>query len=141
MPSWRLPPRSAKSSARGKHRTEEAIDRQHEIERLYSLSRALLLTEATRPVPKQVVQQLAQIFGFDGVALYDRASGEVHRSDPTDLPDIEFTLRDSASRSAVIRDGSRRLIVTPIRLGEEPIGQAWPLSGASFIGCGLCNPC
>src|SRR5689334_12239711 len=51
-------------SARAKRRTTEAIDRQIEMERLYSLSRALLLSDATRPVAKQAVQQLAQIFQF-----------------------------------------------------------------------------
>ena len=109
-------------SARAKRRTKEAIDRRYEIERLYSLSRALLLTEATRPMPKQVVHEIAQTFDFDAVALYDRASGEIHRAHPEDLPDIESALRDSTLRSDVIRDEGRQLIVTPIRLGEEPIG-------------------
>ena len=49
-------------SARAKRRTQEAFDRQHEIEKLYSLSRALLLTDTTRPMPQQIVQQIAQTF-------------------------------------------------------------------------------
>ena len=123
-------------SARAKRRTREAIDRQHEIERLYSLSRALLLTEAARPLPQQVVQQIAQTFDFASVALYDRASGEIYRADPRDLPDIESTLRDSTMRSSVIRDEGRRLIVTPIRLGEEPIGSL-AVCGASLSDAAL----
>jgi two-component system sensor histidine kinase KdpD len=123
-------------SARAKRRTREAIDRQHEIERLYSLSRALLLTEAGRPLPQQVVQLIARTFDFASAALYERASGEIYRADPKDLPDIESTLRDSALRSTVIRDEGRRLIVTPIRLGEEPIGSlavcGAPLSDAAL---------
>ena len=51
-------------SARAKRRTKEAIDRQHEMERLYSLSRALLLTDTARPMAKQIVQQIAQTFEF-----------------------------------------------------------------------------
>src|ERR1700681_2554136 len=65
-------------SARAKRRTREVVDRQNEIERLYSLSRALLLTEAARPLPQQVVQQIARTFDFASVALYDRASGEIY---------------------------------------------------------------
>lgn len=109
-------------SARAKRRTKEAVDGQHEIERLYSLSRALLLIEATRPMPMQVVQEIARTFDFDSVALYDRASGDIYRAHPDDLPDVEPALRESTVRSTVIRDESRHLIVTPIRLGEEPIG-------------------
>jgi two-component system sensor histidine kinase KdpD len=126
-------------SARAKGRTKEAVERQHEIERLYSLSRALLLTESSRPVPNQVVQQIARIFDFESVALYDRASREIHRVDAGDLddmPDIESALRESAARSTVIRDESRRLIVTPIRLGEEPIGSL-AVRGASLSDAAL----
>jgi two-component system sensor histidine kinase KdpD len=123
-------------SARAKRRTREAVDSQHEIERLYSLSRALLLTEATRPMPQQVVQQIAQTFDFESVVLYDRAGGEIYRAHPDDLPDIESTLRDSALRSTVIRDEANRLIVTPIRLGEEPIGSL-AVCGASLSDAAL----
>ena len=123
-------------SARAKRRTKEAVERQHEIETLYSLSRALLLTEAARSMPDQVVQQIAATFNFDAVALYDRASGEVHRAHPNDMPDIESTLRDSMLRSIVIRDKASDLIVTPITLGEEPIGSL-ALRGASLSDAAL----
>src|SRR4029077_6446058 len=55
-------------SARAKRRTREAIDRQNEIEKLYSLSRALLLADATHPRGKQIVEQIAQAFEFPAVA-------------------------------------------------------------------------
>jgi len=123
-------------SARAKRRTKDAVDRQHEIERLYSLSRALLLTEARLAMPRLVVQQIARTFDFDSVALYDRASGEISRAHPNDMPDIESTLRDSTLRSAVIRDEGSHLIVTPITLGGEPIGslalRGAPLSDAAL---------
>src|ERR1700724_102362 len=64
-------------SARAKRRTREALDRQNEIERLYSLSRALLLTDATPPIAKQIGEQIPQAFDFPGVAFYARASGEI----------------------------------------------------------------
>src|SRR5580704_13154983 len=85
-------------SARAKRRTREAIDRQNEIERLYSLSRALLLTDATRPIAKQIVDQIAQAFEFPAVALYDRASGEIYRAGFDDRPAIDMELREAAVR-------------------------------------------
>ncbi len=64
-------------SARAKRQTQEAVDRQNEIERLYSLSRALLLTDVTQPIAKQIVQHLAQIFEFPSVALYVRNGEDI----------------------------------------------------------------
>jgi two-component system sensor histidine kinase KdpD len=109
-------------SARAKRRTREAIDRQNEIEKLYSLSRALLLTDATRPIAKQIVEQIVQAFEFPAVALYDRGSGEIYRAGFDDLPAIDTELRGAAVRSQFSRDESSMLIITPIRLGREPIG-------------------
>jgi two-component system sensor histidine kinase KdpD len=118
-------------SARAKRRTGEAIDRQVEMERLYSLSRALLLTDTARPMANQVVQQIAQTFEFTSVALYERSSGEIYRAGADDLSDIDARMREAAIRSAVFRDQSGRLIVTPIRLGGEPIGSL-AVRGASL---------
>lgn len=65
-----------------KQRAREAEARQLEMERLYALSRAILLTDTTRPVAKQIADHIAQVFDCRAVALYDRASGETHRAGP-----------------------------------------------------------
>ncbi len=109
-------------SVRAKGRTKEAVDRQHEIERLYSLSRALLLTDPERPIAKQIVQQIVQAFEFPAVALYDRSSGEIYRAGFDDVPDVDAELRDTAIRSELLRDESRGIVITPVRLGRQPIG-------------------
>jgi two-component system sensor histidine kinase KdpD len=109
-------------SARAKRRTREAIDRQNEIERLYSLSRALLLMDIAQPMAKQIVQQIAQIFEFSSVALYVRITGDIQRVGFEEARDLDQKMRDSAFRSEVVRDENTRLVVTPIRLGREPIG-------------------
>jgi two-component system sensor histidine kinase KdpD len=109
-------------SARAKRRTKEAIDRQHEIEKLYSLSRALLLTDTARPMPQQVVQQIAQTFELPAVALYERRKDEIYRAAEDDMPGIEGQLRDAAVRSTVSFDQETQLTITPVRLGGQPIG-------------------
>jgi two-component system sensor histidine kinase KdpD len=109
-------------SARAKRRTREAIDRQNEIEKLYSLSRALLLTDPTRPIGKQIVQQIAQAFEFPAVALFDRAADGIYRAGFDGLPAVDAALREAALRSQFSRDDQSRLIITPIRLGRQPIG-------------------
>ena len=109
-------------SARAKRRAQEAIDRQGEMERLYSVSRALLLADATQPMARQMVRQIAQSFEFSAMALYDRTSGEIYRAGFDGGDNIDARMREAAARSTEIRDESDRLIVTPIRLGGEPIG-------------------
>lgn len=49
-------------SARAKHRTQEAMERREETERIYALSRAILLTEAGRRAPQEYVKEIARIF-------------------------------------------------------------------------------
>ena len=109
-------------SARAKRRTREAVDRQREMERLYALSRAILLTDAAQPVAKQIARQIAHTFEFPAVALYDRSSGEIHRAGPEDLPDVDDKLREAAVEGTLFQNEARQLIVTAIRLGGEPIG-------------------
>jgi two-component system sensor histidine kinase KdpD len=109
-------------SDRAKRRTKEAIARQHEMERLYTLSRGLLLTDPTRPTPNQIVQNIAKAFEFPGVILYDRNSNEMYRAAEGDLPEIDAKLREAALRSTSLRDEKANFTVVPIRLGGQPIG-------------------
>lgn len=108
-------------SARAKRRALDAEDRRVEVERLYSLGRALLLMDTSHPIAKQIVQQIAISCEIPGVALYIRNTGEVHRAGLEEL-EIEFSLREAAVRSAVLKDQEKHLVITPIRLGGEPIG-------------------
>ncbi|HEV2419542.1 MAG TPA: ATP-binding protein [Terriglobia bacterium] len=109
-------------AARPARRAPEESRPQLEMERLYALSRAILLMDAARPVAKQMAFQIAQIFELPAFALYDRESGEVIRAGPEDMPGIEDKLREAAVRGTLLQDGSARLIVTAIRLGGGPIG-------------------
>lgn len=112
-------------SARLKRQKKEAVDRQREMERLYTLSRAILLTEPTQPAAKQIAHQIAHTFELPIVVLYDRASGEVYLAGPQSQPEMirELTakLREAASQSIQYQDESG-LTIAPIRLGGEPTG-------------------
>ena len=92
------------------------------MERLYSLSRALLLTDLTRPMANQIVQNIAQAFAFPVVALYVKNSNQIYRAAEGDLPEIDIKLREAALRSTSFRDGNSEFTITPIRLGGQPIG-------------------
>ena len=109
-------------SARAKRRTREAVERQREMERLYAVSRAILLTEAKQSAAKQIAHQIAHAFGFPAVALYDRNSDEIHRAGPEDLPDVDDKLRATAIEGTLFRDPTSQLTIDSIRLGGDPIG-------------------
>jgi len=109
-------------SAHAKRRTQEVLDRQNEMEKLYSLSRSLLLTAPNQSMAGQMVQQIVQAFEFSSFALYVRGSGEIYRAGISPGSDIDAKMREAAVRSEVVRDEESGLVVTPIRLGGEPIG-------------------
>jgi two-component system sensor histidine kinase KdpD len=108
-------------SGRARERHIEALARQRDLERLYALSRALLLSATGASVPADIARQIAAIFESPAVALYDRQSGTISRGGPMDLPEIDARLHDVARQSVSFHDPSG-LVVVAVRLGAEPIG-------------------
>ena len=109
-------------SSHAKQRAQEAEDRQLEMERLYALSRAILLTDPAQPAAKQIAYQIAQILGCPSVALYDRLSGETHCAGPEDMPAIEEKLQEAALQGTFFSDATGGTTVTAVRLGGQPVG-------------------
>ncbi len=108
-------------SSRARRRAVDALARQSDLERLYALSRTLLLAENRTAIPDAIARHIAETFELSAVALYDHRTGLVSRGGPHDLPGIEERLRDVVRQSVPFRDASGT-VVTTIRLGWEPIG-------------------
>lgn len=108
-------------SARAKWQAKEAMERREETERLYALSRSILLTEAGRNAPKEYAKEIAQIFDLSSVALYERDSAATYHAGPSDLPGVEEKLREAATLGTLFRDDPIGATVTPIHLGGQPI--------------------
>jgi two-component system, OmpR family, sensor histidine kinase KdpD len=108
-------------SARAKRQAQEAMERREETERLYALSRAILLTEAGRRAPKEYAKEIAQIFDLSSVALYERDSAATYHAGPSDVPVVEEKLREAATLGTLFRDDLTGVTVTPIHLGGQPI--------------------
>jgi two-component system sensor histidine kinase KdpD len=120
-------------SGRARERQVEAAARQRDLERLYSLSRALLLSPPGTPVPQAITQQIASSFEAPVVALYDRKADTVTWGGTKELPELEATLRDVARQAETVAAG-RGTIVTAIRLGGAPIGSL------AIVGAHLSDP-
>jgi two-component system sensor histidine kinase KdpD len=123
-------------STQAKRRTLEAMDRQREMEKLYALSRAILLIEPAHTMPKELALHIAQSFGAAAVALFDRESGEFYRSGPQDLSYPDDQLRQAAVQGTFFRDDTTHTVVTSIRLGAQPIGSLG-LQGANLSDSAL----
>jgi len=109
-------------SARAKRRTWEATHRRQEMEKLYALSCALMLTDTSQPVAKAIARQIAHTFDFPAVAFYDRRRQEVQQAGREDLLGADEMLQEAALRGTQFREDSAQLLVTSVRLGGEPVG-------------------
>jgi two-component system sensor histidine kinase KdpD len=108
-------------SGRAKQRNVEALNKQQDLERLYALSRALLLSEPGASGSVAIARHIADVFELEAVGLYDQRTDTIFRAGPVDIPGIEATLRDVARRGTTVRDPSG-LTAIAIQLGGVSIG-------------------
>jgi len=109
-------------STSAKQRASEAMRRREEMERLYELSRALMLVDKRSAIAGQISQRIAQVFGVDGVALFDREDDQIYRTGEIELPISNTKLRDSAVQATSFQDSETNVSVLPLSLGKEPVG-------------------
>jgi two-component system, OmpR family, sensor histidine kinase KdpD len=107
-------------SGRARQREIDAAARGRDLERLYALSRALLLSPDRASVTGAIARHIADAFELQAVALYDRHTDTVSWAGPGDLPAIEGKLRDVARQAVSIHDPSGT-VITAIQLGGAPI--------------------
>jgi two-component system sensor histidine kinase KdpD len=108
-------------SGRARQREVDATGRQRDLERLYALSRALLLSEPGASAPKAIARHIASTFELETVGLYDRRTDTVAWAGVRDLPGLEARLREVTRTAASFREPAG-VLVTAIQLGGTPIG-------------------
>lgn len=113
---------ASRLSTIARRRAADALERQRDLERLYTFSRAILLTTGDEPFASQLVRKLAETFGFSATVLYDRRTGQFYRGGPTDFEGLDDQLRDAASHGTAMSDTAANRLITSIRLGSQPIG-------------------
>jgi two-component system sensor histidine kinase KdpD len=125
---------ASRLSARANRQALDAVERQRDIERLYTFSRAILLTDPVDPIAKQLARKLAEVFELDAAVLFDRRTGEIHRAGPSDFDGVDFAtvdsqLHDAASQGTSFSDPEHKRVITAVRLGSEPIA-SFAIQGA-----------
>lgn len=123
---------ASRLSSVARQRTADAIERQQDLERLYSFSRSILLITGSGPdpFPAQLVRRLAEIFGFDAVALYDRRADQLYRAGPSEFDGLDEQLRSATLDGGQFRVGRR--VIAAVRLGAEPIASLGIESSAAL---------
>ncbi len=109
-------------SDRARKQAQEAKRRQQETERLYELSRVILLTGTTGHICFQVAQNLARIFECRSVAIYDPETGTVAYGGREQLPGIEATLKQALTAPDRAQDPDSDVLVAGIAGSGRPLG-------------------
>lgn len=116
-------------STSARRMASQALERRREMERLYELSRALMLLDSQTPTASQVAQQIVRVFEVPGLAVFDRAKDIVYRAGAQDLPIPDNKLRDMARQGTAFYDQSTAISLFSLHLGGEAIGSLAVLGG------------
>jgi two-component system sensor histidine kinase KdpD len=117
-------------SGRARRRTVEAEARQRDLEQLYALSRALLLSPGRPTMAGAIARHVADAFEFPSVAVFDHRADNMSWAGPIDVSPLESKLRDVARQGVSLQEGA--MVLVAIRLGGAPIGAlAIPNAGLS----------
>jgi two-component system sensor histidine kinase KdpD len=118
-------------SIRARRRTADADARRREVERLYALGQAMLLSDSVRTSARDAVNSIMRTFEIPGAVLFSKVEDEFFRSDQQTQTISDEQLRWTASSEEPLIDHQRRIAIVPVRLGGQVLGSL------GFIGCTL----
>jgi two-component system sensor histidine kinase KdpD len=109
-------------SDRARRRAAEAEAGRLEIERMYTLVQAMMLTGNARKTIREFVNRVVQVFACGAAAFYYRPTGEFFRSGPESNPVSDHDLLAVAEVDDLCLDTGRALATAPVRFGGRSIG-------------------
>jgi two-component system sensor histidine kinase KdpD len=112
---------TSRLSTRARNRALDALERQQDLERLYTFGRSILLMDDTEPVGKQLSRRFADTFELEAAALFDPRMGEIYRAGPLDFEGMDSQLREAALQGTTFADTTGRRVITAVRFGSQPI--------------------
>jgi two-component system sensor histidine kinase KdpD len=118
-------------SVRARQRAAEAIARSREVERLYTLGHALLLSASGRTAAREIVNSIIRTFEIPAAVFFDHSKNEFFRSDERTASIPDEQLRRMAESGDPLMDANRQIAIVPVRLGGHAIGSL------GFVGCTL----
>jgi len=109
-------------SERARREAVRAIQRRTEIERLYSFSQQLLITESVPELLNVVPRFLVESFGADGAVLLVPGREDPYISGPNARALDPERLKSVAARGEPTIDSVHALCFAPLRLGMRSVG-------------------
>lgn len=108
-------------SGRARQRDIDAAARQRDLERLYALSRALLLSDRAASTPGEIARHVRDTFNLPVAGVYDHRSDVAAWAGEAEHLGLDATLREVARRGASFK-AAEGVVVVAIQLGGAPIG-------------------
>ncbi len=127
---------ASRLSDRAKRRAAEASTRQTEMERLYELSRAIMMVDSTEPIGSHIASELARIGQIPAVAIYDRPSNAIYYGGSEQIPDAPSILRETVITGRQSKELQTRTIFAPLSLAGHSIGSI-AMTGADLSNTAL----
>src|SRR5262249_48926938 len=109
-------------SASARQRTLDATRQRAEMERLYELSRALMLLDERSEIGSQISRKISEVFDVTGVAVFDRSADQIYRTGEIDSVISDTKLKDAALQNTASYHPETNLSILPLSLGREPVG-------------------
>jgi two-component system sensor histidine kinase KdpD len=105
-------------SNRARRQAAVAVAQRRELERLYALSRAVLLDTGEGTLGRTIAHRIAETFDFAGVLLYDLRAHEGYQAGSVDVP-VNPGQLESIRETTDLAGDTR---ATPVRLGNKTVG-------------------
>jgi two-component system sensor histidine kinase KdpD len=109
-------------SERARREARAADERRQEVERLYSFTQQLLVTENIVELLNAIPRHLVNTFGASVAAIYVIDRDRVYRSATDDKEISKEELKIATARSELIIDQERGMCFVPIRMGVRTLG-------------------
>ena len=122
---------ASRLSAKARARASEAVERQRDLERLYTFSRAMLLIETGASFGKQLLERLVEAFDLPAAVLYERESGCISCVGVAIPEGILNSLRSAAFPGGTSLKEEPPFVILAVSRGSESFA-SMALSGASM---------
>ncbi len=117
-----------------RRRNAQLHQRQTEMERLYGLSRGIMLIDSESPAAVQIATEIVRSYEATSVTIYDEIDGQLYAAGISQLPSALESLREVSNRGNVVLEAKLRM--APITLAGRSIG-AIAIEGASLSDSAL----
>jgi len=109
-------------SERARRETSEALHQRREVEKLYTFSQQLLITDNVVELLKSIPAYIVETFGVEHAAIHVTNQDKIYRSGPETEQLSSAELREVSARGEIIFDPARRLCCVPLRMGVRRMG-------------------